>query len=231
MDASLINIQSETLYAVAAALTCLAYVFKSLLWLRALVAAAAIISILAAIGLGQASTIGWNIAILGINLTHIGMMLTDRMAITLPEETRGIYQRCFSSLSTREFRKLITNNGFSTFQDQNIIDQNQVPDRLYFILRGQVKIVRDEDTIATLGAGAFVGEMSFLSKEPASASAWADNFVQCAYWTHDDLEKLRAGDLNAYDKFIAIIGCDLVRKLRHKNERQANPVAEVDFVV
>lgn len=225
------SLQVEHFYAVAALLTCLAYLLKSLLWLRISIAAGAVVFILAGAASGQASVVGWNSAYLVINLGHIALLLLDRTAITLPEETRGIYQRCFPTLSTREFSRLIHCNGFDTFQDQNIIDQNEIPDRLFFVLRGEVDIVRGGETIATLGAGAFIGEMSFLSKEPASANARARNFVQCAYWTHDDLEKLRASDLGAYDKFIAIVGCDLVRKLRRENERRPEPSGEIDFVV
>ncbi|MFT5503310.1 MAG: CRP-like cAMP-binding protein [Gammaproteobacteria bacterium] len=45
--------------------------------------------------------------------------------------------------------------------------------------------------IASLKSGDFIGEMSFLSKKPASTSAEAPNLVQYAYWTHDDLAKLK----------------------------------------
>ena len=175
--------------------------------------------------------IGWNSAYLAINLFHISVLLLDKVTIALPRETRGIYQRYFSTLSTREFKKLIMSNGFCTFQDQDIIREHDIPDRLYIVLRGKISIVRDERTLATLGAGDFIGEMSFLSKEPASASAYADNFVQCAYWTHDDLEKLRLKNPPAYEKFIAIVGCDLVRKLRHKTDKQLQPSAELDYVI
>jgi CRP-like cAMP-binding protein len=122
-------------------------------------------------------------------------------------------------------------NGFSIFQDQNIISQSEVPDRLYIVLRGKIDIIKNDETIATLKVGDFIGEMSFLSKEPASANAYAENFVQCAFWTHDDLEKLKQKNLDAYDKFIAIIGCDLVRKLNYQNERRLDSATKLDFII
>ena len=73
--------------------------------------------------------------------------------------------------------------------------------------------------------------MSFLSKEPASAGAFAENFVHCAYWTHADLENLKLENLTAYDKFIAIVGRDLVRKLRQTNERRVDSNNKLDFVI
>ena len=231
MEGSLLNISGEYFYSIAATFSCLAYILRSMLWLRIFLACAAITYIVSGVILGITSMIGWNSAYLLINLFHITILLMDKVTISLPRETRGIYQRYFSAMSTREFKKLITRNQFCTFQDENIIDELEIPDRLYIVLRGKINIVKKEGVIANLDSGDFIGEMSFLSKEPASASAYAENFVQCAYWTHDDLERLRHKNMPAYERFIAIVGRDLVRKLRHKNERQLELITKLDYVV
>lgn len=231
MEGSLLSLSGEYFYSVAAIFSCLAYLLRSILWLRILLACAAITYIVSGINLGITSMIGWNAAYLAINVFHITLLMMDKITINLPRETVRIYHRYFSTLSTREFKRLITSNGFSIFQDQNIIDQSDVPDRLYIVLRGKVEVIKNDEIIATLRAGDFIGEMSFLSKEPASANAYAYNLVQCAYWTHDDLERLKQKNLDAYDKFIAIIGRDLVRKLNYKNERQIDQTTQLDFVI
>lgn len=231
MEGSLLNLSGEHFYSVAALFSCLAYLLRSILWLRILLVFAAITYIVSGINLGITSMIGWNSAYLVINLFHIVVLLLDKITISLPQETRKVYHRYFSTLSTREFKKLITINGFCIFQDNHIVHQYDVPDRLYIVLRGTVNIVKDDHIIATLKAGDFIGEMSFLSKQPASANAYAENLVQCAYWTHDDLEKLKLTNIEAYDKFIAIIGCDLVRKLNYQNERQLDLTTKLDYVV
>lgn len=231
MEGSLLSLSGEYFYSVAAIFSCLAYLLRSILWLRILLACAAIIYIVSGINLGITSMIGWNTAYLAINLFHIGLLMLDKITITLPRETVRLYHKYFSTLSTREFKKLIMSNGFSIFQDQNIIDQSEVPDRLYILLRGNIDIIKNNEIIASLKAGDFIGEMSFLSKEPASANAYANNFVQCAYWTHDDLERLKHKNLDAYDKFIAIIGRDLVRKLNYKNDRHLDQTTKLDFVI
>lgn len=231
MEGSLLNLSGEYFYSIAAIFSCAAYLLRSILWLRIFLVFAAITYIVSGASLGISSMVGWNAAYLAINLFHITLLLLDKVTITLPEETRKIYHRYFSTLSTREFKKLIMSNGFCTFQDQNIVDESEVPDRLFIVLRGKVNIVKNDVTIATLKAGDFIGEMSFLSKERATANAYAKDFVQCAYWTHEDLQKLKLKNLNAYEKFIAIIGCDLVRKLNYNNERQLDLTTKLDYVV
>lgn len=231
MEGNLLQFSGEHFYSLAALFSGSAYLLRNILWLRLLLVCAAVTYIVAGLSLGISSMIGWNSAYLAINLGHIVLLLLDRTTIDLPEETRKIYHHYFSSLSTREFKKLITINKFRTFQDENIISEFAVPKRLFIVLRGKVEIVKDKKTIATLKPGDFIGEMSFLSKEAASANAYARDFVQCAYWTHEDLERLKQRNLNAYDKFIAIIGCDLVRKLNHKNERQLEQITQLDYVI
>ncbi len=55
--------------------------------------------------------------------------------------------------------------------------------------------------------------------------------MQCAYWTHDDLERLKLKNPDAYDEFIAIIGRDLLRRLNYKNDQQLDPPTTLDFVI
>ncbi|MCP4389640.1 MAG: cyclic nucleotide-binding domain-containing protein [Gammaproteobacteria bacterium] len=231
MEGNLLNLSGDFFYATAGLISCAAFALRNILWLRMLLVISAPGYIVAGVSLGATPLIGWNVAFLGINLIHVIMLLLDKVAITLPQETREIYQKHFAALSPREFKELITSNGFCVYQDQNIINESEVPDRLFIVLRGKVNIVKENESIATLKAGGFIGEMSFLTKEPASASAWAENFVQCAFWTHDDLEKLKQKNLDAYDKFIAIIGCDLVRKLNYQNERRLDSTTKLDFVI
>jgi len=231
MEGALPDISGEYFYSIAAFFSLSAYLLRSMLWLRILLVCAALVYIVSGVSLGLTAMVGWNLAYVAINLYHIVFLLLDRITINLPPETRKVYQRYFSSMSTREFRKLITSNGFRIFQDQNIVDEGEVPDKLFIILRGHVNVVRDNETIARLGAGNFIGEMSFVSKEPASANAWAEDLVQCAFWTHDDLEKLRQRNIGTYNNFLGIIGHDLVRKLRNKNEQQLDSITKLDFVV
>lgn len=229
MEDSPLVLSGEYLYSIAAVFSCSAYILKNILWLRILLVCAAIIYIVAGISLGITSMIGWNSAYLIINVVHIAILLLDRVTIALPGETVEVYHKYFSTLSTREFKKLVITNEFCIYQDQMIVEENEIPDRLYIILRGSVNIVKNSEHIATLRRGDFIGEMRFLTQEPASASAYAANLTQCAYWTHSDLEKLKLKNTRVYEKFIAIIGCDLVRKLNNKNEKQVDLTTRLNF--
>lgn len=231
MEDNLIHISGEYFYSFAALFSCIAYILRNILWLRILLVIAAIIYIISGVMLGISAMVGWNAAYLIINLFHVVILLLDRITIALPDDTAKIYHQYFSTLSTREFKKLIITNQFCSFQSNMIVEEAEIPDRLYILLQGSVEIIKKGEQLATLSPGDFIGEMSFLTKEPASASANAESSAQCAYWTHSDLEKLKIKNINVYDKFIAIIGCDLVRKLKNKNDKQAGMTTKLDFIV
>ncbi|MBC8210109.1 MAG: cyclic nucleotide-binding domain-containing protein [Gammaproteobacteria bacterium] len=224
-------ISGEYFYSIAALFSCSAYLLRNILWLRILLVIASCIYIFSGISLGISSMVGWNSAYLAINLYHVGLLLLDKITITLPEETRNIYHQYFSLLSTREFRKLVMTNPFCSFNDSTIIQQFEVTDKLYIVLTGKVNIMSAGRVIAELNPGDLIGEMSFMSNEPASANAIALGMVECAYWTHADLEKLKLKKIDVYNKFLSIIGCDLVRKLKKKNEDMDQQTTKLDFIL
>jgi hypothetical protein len=207
----------EYFYSIAALFSLSAYVLSNILWLRVFLVLAAIVYIISGINLGIAQMVGWNLAYLVINLFHIALLLLDKSTIALPDETKTIYPRFFSTMSTREFKKLITINQFQTVKGERLIAEGEVTDRLFILLEGKVNIVKSGEGITSLDSGDLIGEMSFMSKNPASADAIATEVVTYAYWTHEDLEKLSQKNCAVYNKFISIIGCDLVRKLNAKN--------------
>lgn len=224
-------LSGEYLYSIAALFSCAAYLGKNILWLRILLVIAALVYIISGISLNITSMIGWNTVYLTINLYHITLLLLDKTTINLPAETRDIYHQVFASLSTREYKKLIWTNPFGAINDKPIIREAEKTNQLFLILKGQVNIVKSERTIASLGPGDLIGDMSFISKENATASAIALGKVEYAYWTHDDLEKLKIKNSDTYNKFLAIIGRDLVRKLKYKNHIDDSTIIKQSSII
>lgn len=213
----------EYFYSIAALFSLSAYLLTNMLWLRILLVLASVVYIISGISLGITSMVGWNSAYLAINLFYVVKIILEKSTITLPEETRDIYRQFFSSMSTREFKKIITVNPFVTVvKDEVLIAQNEVTDRLFIVLKGKVNIEQSGVIIDAVESGDLIGEMSFMSNQPASASAVAIETVQYAYWSHKDMGKINQKNCEIYNKFISIIGQDLIRKLNKKNEKNVS---------
>jgi len=213
----------EYFYSIAALFSLSAYLLTNMLWLRILLVLASVVYIISGISLGITSMVGWNSAYLAINLFYVVKIILEKSTITLPEETRDIYRQFFSSMSTREFKKIIRVNPFITVvKDEVLIAQNEVTDRLFIVLKGKVNIEQSGVIIDAVESGDLIGEMSFMSNQPASASAVAIETVQYAYWSHKDMGKINQKNCEIYNKFISIIGQDLIRKLNKKNEKNVS---------
>jgi len=59
--------------------------------------------------------------------------------------------------------------------------------------------------------------MSFISKQTASADVFAKNEVVVVFWSHVDQNKLKQKNTDMYNRFLTIVGRDLVKKLQRKN--------------
>ena len=71
-----------------------------------------------------------------------------------------------------------------------IARQGDVGTGLFIIASGSVRVVRDGDTIATLGAGEFFGELSVLDGQPRSAQVVADAPTVCLALASWDFEAI-----------------------------------------
>jgi CRP-like cAMP-binding protein len=89
----------------------------------------------------------------------------------------------FSSLAEDELRRLIEGVEVRDFEEgDTILKQGESGVALYVVVRGEVEVLLEgppQKTIATLGEGAFFGEMALLTDFPRSATVIAAAPTQC----------------------------------------------------
>ena len=220
MDSFFTPDSGEYLYSVAAVFSFAAYVFSNILWLRIFLIFAALIYIVAGISLGLTSMAGWNAAYLVINSYHAAMILFNKSTVMLPDQIKGIYKEAFTTLTTREFKKIIMTNPYHVYRSgEKIMSEGEDTNELFLLLSGEASVKSSNKEIASITSGDFIGEMSFMSKQPASADVFSKNDVVVAYWTHADLYKLEQKNIKIYNKFLTIVGRDLVKKLKRNNHQ------------
>jgi CRP/FNR family cyclic AMP-dependent transcriptional regulator len=71
-----------------------------------------------------------------------------------------------------------------------IARQGEIGTGFFVIVSGSVRVVRDGEVVATLGAGDFFGELSVLDRQPRNASVAAEEATSClalASWDFDEV--------------------------------------------
>ena len=198
------------------------YVVRDVLWLR-IFCVVAIVTIMPYFiwgidGQVQWSCIGWNLLFFAINMFWIVVIFQQRRPPKMTATQRLLYDDVFSkSCSPQEMLKLLSVSTSKTIEtNEKLIEKLAPPEGLILIEEGVANVLVDDNLVAQLRRGDFVGEMSYLTGEPAVADVVASNPIQVIAWKGSDLEKLFAGRPELNSALHQIIGIDLVGKLTSK---------------
>lgn len=190
-----------------------ALVVRDILWLRAILIAAQSSLLTYGVFAGNNAVIFWNGLLPAINIIQIIRLANERRPIALSGGLQSIYERTFSSLRPREFLYLWNMGSEITTENQNLITRGQKQKDIALILNGKVNILRDGNSIARLGRGSFIAEMSFLTGKPATADVRAVGKVSLLSWPQNKLHHLQSMNTPLFIKFQNILGKDLARKV------------------
>ncbi len=209
-----ILINGELLYNIAAGLGFVAYLMTNVLWLRVILIIGAAVYIYTGFVLDIDSMIGWHIAYGIINFIQVILILMLRSNTVLPDPIRTIYTDQFHSLRPKEFKRLMQINAEGKRAPGIFLSDGDENNRIYLITDGEVIIEKDGKQIATCKRGDFIGEMSVLTGHPVSTNVIIKKPVKYVYWHLEDLEKIEKQNLSLYNRFMMVVGRNLVKKLR-----------------
>ncbi len=205
----------DVLIHVANVLFLLSYSVRDILWLR-LLTVVAIISLLPYYASNDLyPPIYWNTVFIGINFYQLYRLLLERRPVQLSVEQQRLYRLGFDRLSPRDFLRLLERATWvACATDEVLVEQGRALDRLTVLAEGTAVVEVDGRRVSELDPGQFVGEMSYISGEPACARVIATRGSRCVHWSRpaldgllDERQELRAALQN-------IIGTDLACKLR-----------------
>ena len=115
--------------------------------------------------------IGWNFVFVALNLYHIAVIIYEKRPVQMSPKHKELYETMFNDMTPVEFLKITKIADWTHFKSGEIITQqtHKVPD-LNLIYNGTVDVAVDGKKVAELKDGQFIGEMSFLTEKPATAT-------------------------------------------------------------
>ena len=191
------------------------YLVRDILWLRLLTIVAIGTLIPYYIANELVAPVIWNGVFIGINVVQIYSLLLERAPVKLDAREERMHQRVFRTLRPREFLRLCRVGEWRTAKPgDEVVAFGAVCDYLHVIDRGDVEVKVEGQTVATLGAGSFVGEMSFVTGEPTSASVQAAGDLHLLCFPREALETFLAKNPDTRAALQLILGTDMASKLR-----------------
>lgn len=159
-----------------------------------------------------------------VNLVQIAVLFLERRPVFLGEEELRLYRTVFSALSPREFTKLLESAQWSRAQpgDELLIQDKPTP-ALMLVATGSAAVEIDGRRVAEIVPGQFIGEMGFLTRQPASARVTAVEPIEYLAWQTKQLHTKLESSPHLHLKFQSILGGDLADKLRRNAALTAHP--------
>ena len=181
--------------------------------LRLLLIVASVCFITFGLVTGLASMVVWNIVIGGMHTYRVVRDIQAERSVSLTADERETRDLVLSGVSDFDFHVLWSMGREVVYADERIVAAGARPDTVGLILDGSVSIVgAGEDK--TLGRGALIGEMSYVSGRPASVEVMATESVSLRIWDQRDLTSLARTHPPSARAFEGLITRDLARKAR-----------------
>ena len=112
-----------------------------------------------------------------------------RVMSELSPEEEVIRKEFFPNYSVAHFVELREKWTFKHHsRGDMILHEGEDVKKLSLVYSGECSVTANDVPVAIVGPGQYIGEMAFFTREPASASLWANNNVVLIQW---DLEEVR----------------------------------------
>lgn len=161
----------------------------------------------------------WCFVYLAVNGWQIVQLLLERRTILLGAEEKKLYEKVFFDFSVRDFLKVLKSGKFENRKSGDVIvAENEDIEKLILLIKGKCDIIIQEKKIALIEDYTFIGEMGFLSGEPASATVIAEEECRVLIWDKEELLAVMKKDSGINVCMQAIFTSDIINKLRKQNK-------------
>lgn len=188
--------------------------------LRGSLALAALIGLIGAVMYGRWIVAGIALLLLVINLVTLTVLFLNRRAARLTEEEKVMAQRTLPGMPRASIRQLLDQGLWIDGKiGEALIREGQPVSHLFYMSEGEAAVISGGKQVATCQPGHFLGEMTVLSGQPATASVTLSTPARFWCVAADSLRAFLAANPSFRPALEAAFSGTLRDKLRLANER------------
>ena len=194
-----------------------AFMVRDVLWLRMLTMVAYTVLVLR-LGLatapGDESLLLWYLAFILINAGHAAWLVYERHLLRLTPMERSLAAVAFPAMAHATIKRLCRIGVWQDLEDsEQLTWHGSRPEVLAVVLSGEIGVFQHDRCVARIGPGHFVGEMSFITGQPANADTYAEGPVTLLVWKQAALARQCDRDPRLRTALYTAFGPDLVNKI------------------
>ena len=163
--------------------------------------------------------VGWNFVFISLNLYHIAVLVYEKRPVQMSPKHKELYETMFKNMTPVEFLKITKIADWIHFKTKESITQkgHTVP-TLNLIYNGTVDVIVDDKKVAELKDGQFVGEMSFLTEKPATATCVVKYDTECLVWKQEQFKDLLKRNPSLYFTIQSLLSAQVSSALVSSNK-------------
>jgi CRP/FNR family cyclic AMP-dependent transcriptional regulator len=177
-----------------------AYSVRDILWLRLFSVAASLIALPYFLLQPEPlwEPIIWSSVFAGINSFQSWRLFIQRRPIKLTPEEEEIRRLVFSDLPSRKVLQILSLGAWGTVEiGERMLERGKSVAAIAVIVRGKVRVTRDDRVLGEFVAGHIVGSALLLSGVTADVDAVVVEPVRCMRWEVEPLERYLAANPDA----------------------------------
>ena len=155
--------------------------------------------------------INWNFVFISLNLYHIAILIYEKRPIKMAPKDKELYETLFKDLSPVEYLKITKIANWKKFKaGDTLIRQDHLVTDLILIYNGTVDVIVEDNKVAQLKDGQFVGEMSFLTEKSATADCIVKHDTECILWKQPEFKELLKRNPSLYYTIQGLLSNQLI---------------------
>jgi len=201
----------------------LSYWLTNIYWLRVVAVLGSALEIIyfTYTGGDLAVGIGWTVVFIAINVFHLIILTKERLSLRLPEADAPLLRESLAGLSDFQIAKLLRAADWKDCGPGDVLTRQDAPvDALYFLCRGRANVEVSGKFITYLEKGTFIGEIAYLTGNPATATVTIDEPSRILAFSKMKMARVVASDEQISGIMYQLLGRDLAMKMRRTNTRR-----------
>ena len=155
----------------------------------------------------------WESLLFLINITQLALIWWQNRRARFSEEEQAFAASRLRGLSRSQTRQLLdAGHWWDVMPGAVLTHQGERPLHLTYISSGSVGIFVDEQRVAGCGSGRYIGEMSVLDREPASATVRVEQSARVLQLPTEALDRLA----DRKPAIAAVVEAGIARDMRSK---------------
>jgi len=160
-------------------------------------------------------SIAWDSVFILINLVQLAILLRDRFSLKLSADQAAFLRPIVGDLDKAQIAQLLRTAEWRTLEPETVITVEDHPVKdLTFVCEGQTAVHVRGRLVAQVGAGAFIGDVSFATGVAATATVLAEDAVRVLAFDQAKLRALCRRDEQIASALYRRIGGGLADKMR-----------------